>query len=270
MNELNENYLEKTGIEKPSISIVTVVFNGEKYIEKTIKNVLNQTYKNIRYIIIDGGSTDNTINIIKKYEQKLYYWISEQDKGIYDAMNKAIKRCDTEWINFMNAGDVFYSDETIEILFRNQIENQIDIIYGDLKIDYGSFQRIEDAKSLSLFWKGMSFSHQSCFIKASFHKNNLYSLNYKIAGDFEFFYTAYIKNKEFKYIPGVVSIMDVQGLSDSNRFKSIFQRHLIVNRLDFKIKYNIYYMFLYFDQCFRKLLKLFLPINIINLIKKRK
>lgn len=265
MNKTDENL-----IVQPIVSIVTVVFNGEKYIEKTIQSVLKQTYENIRYIIIDGGSTDNTVNIIKKYEKKLYYWISESDKGIYDAMNKAIKVCDAPWINFMNAGDIFYDTKTVETLFQNQIQNQVDIIYGDLKIDYGLFQRIEKAKPLQLFWKGMCFSHQSCFIKTSFHKNNLYSLNYKIAGDFEFFYTAYIKNKEFKYIPGIISVMDVQGLSDGNRFKSIYQRHLILNKLDLKIKHNLYYIFLYLDMCFRKILKSFLPIKVINWLKKRK
>ena len=90
---------------KPIISIITVVFNGEKYLEETIQSVLNQTYDNVEYIIIDGGSTDGTLGIIKKYEDKIDYWVSEKDKGIYDAMNKGILVATGDWINFINAGD---------------------------------------------------------------------------------------------------------------------------------------------------------------------
>ena len=89
----------------PKISIITVVYNGEEFLEETVLSVLNQSYKNIEYIIIDGGSTDGTVDIIKKYEDEIDYWVSEADKGIYDAMNKGIDVATGEWINFINAGD---------------------------------------------------------------------------------------------------------------------------------------------------------------------
>jgi glycosyltransferase involved in cell wall biosynthesis len=95
---------------EPLVSIITVVFNGERYLEETIKSVINQTYKNIEYIIIDGGSTDNTLNIIKKYEDKIDYWISEKDKGIYDAINKGIKLSRGELIGIINADDYYEID----------------------------------------------------------------------------------------------------------------------------------------------------------------
>ena len=91
----------------PLITIITVAYNAVKDIENTILSVLNQTYPNIEYIIIDGGSTDGTLDIIKKYEDKISYWVSEPDKGIYDAMNKGTLKATGVWLNFMNAGDTF-------------------------------------------------------------------------------------------------------------------------------------------------------------------
>lgn len=98
----------------PLISVVTVSYNAVSTIEQTILSVINQTYPHIEYIIIDGGSTDGTVDIIKKYADKIAYWVSEPDKGIYDAMNKGIKVATGEWINFMNSGDCLYRNDTIE------------------------------------------------------------------------------------------------------------------------------------------------------------
>jgi glycosyltransferase involved in cell wall biosynthesis len=91
-----------------------VSYNAVLTIEQTILSVINQTYPHIEYIIIDGGSTDGTVDIIKKYANRIAYWVSEPDKGIYDAMNKGIRTAKGEWINFMNAGDLFYSKDTLE------------------------------------------------------------------------------------------------------------------------------------------------------------
>ena len=98
---------------KPLVSIVTVVYNGENFLEETIKSVINQTYENIEYIIIDGGSTDGTVDIIKKYEDKINYWVSEKDAGIYDAMNKGIEAFKGDYINFLNAGDSYVNNEVL-------------------------------------------------------------------------------------------------------------------------------------------------------------
>lgn len=266
-----KGYFKKSFKDKPLISIITVVFNGEKYLEETIQSVIDQTYDNIEYIIIDGGSNDRTIDIIKKYEDKIDYWVSERDKGIYDAMNKGIDLASGDWINFMNAGDKFYQINIIFKIFDNNLyDKNINILYGDVEINYGEFNRIEIAKSIKYFYKGMPFSHQSTFINSQFHKKNKYSLKYNIAGDFDFFFKAYNNKINFKYIKGIVSIMDVEGLSDGNRFKSILQRHIIVNELDHKFKNDLYYIYLYIDQFLRKLMKFILPSVIINKIKKNK
>jgi glycosyltransferase involved in cell wall biosynthesis len=263
--------LKNKNLEKdPLISIVTVVFNGEAFLEETIQNVLKQTYHNIEYIIIDGGSTDGTMDIIKKYEGAINYWLSENDKGIYDAMNKGIDIANGNWINFMNAGDKFYKNTTCSEIFKgSSYDSDIDVLYGDLIVDYGEFQRLERTRNIDNIWKGMVFSHQSAFVRTSYHKNNLYSLNYKIGGDLEFFYKTFNNDRKFKYIEKIVSIMGVDGLSDGNRFQSIWQKHQIINDYKFSLGYNMYYIYLYIDQFFRKIVKTVLPISLINIIKKK-
>jgi glycosyltransferase involved in cell wall biosynthesis len=131
------------------ISIITVVFNGEQFLEETIRSVINQNYDNVEYIIIDGGSTDGTLNIIKKYEDKISYWVSEKDGGIYDAMNKALDVASGVWINFMNAGDSFCNAIVLEKLFAKEIEIDNKFVYGDVLIDYGDFEVIRKAGSLN-------------------------------------------------------------------------------------------------------------------------
>ena len=118
------------------ISVVTVCYNAADTIEKTMLSVLNQTYHDIEYIIIDGGSTDGTVEIIRKYADRIAYWVSEPDKGIYDAMNKGIKVATGEWINFMNAGDEFVDEGVIEKLFQNRTIDTVGVVFGD---DYNLF-----------------------------------------------------------------------------------------------------------------------------------
>ena len=119
------------------ISIVTVCYNAVAVIEKTIQSVLSQTYRNIEYIVIDGASTDGTIDVLKKYQTKISCFISEPDEGIYDAMNKGLKIATGEWICFMNAGDFFYDTEVLNSMhFDEYSSNLYGCLYGDFKAIY--------------------------------------------------------------------------------------------------------------------------------------
>ena len=126
-------------IKENLISVITVCYNAENNLERTILSVLNQTYSNIEYIIIDGGSTDGTIDLIKKYADKITYWQSETDKGIYDAMNKGIQKATGEWINFMNAGDLF-SSTTILQQMSDAIKPGTRILRGNIIRIYPKFK----------------------------------------------------------------------------------------------------------------------------------
>lgn len=155
------------------ISVVTVSYNAVATIEQTLLSVINQTYPNIEYIIIDGGSTDGTVDIIKKYADEIVYWISEPDKGIYDAMNKGIKKANGEWINFINAGDSYYDKKSIEQIVLSFHEEGI-IYYGDAWVNsickkyWGKFSRRKLAMG--------NICHQAIFYPVVLMKAELLSL----------------------------------------------------------------------------------------------
>lgn len=149
---------------RPLVSVVTVVYNRAQELETTLASVVNQTYGQVEYIIVDGGSTDGTLDIIKKYEDRIDFWISEPDKGIYDAMNKAIDLATGEWINFMNSGDRFAAPDALTFFER---PFSADVVYGDAEIEYPGFTKAWKKTELSNLWKRMAFCHQACFVKTA-------------------------------------------------------------------------------------------------------
>jgi len=172
----------------PKISIITVVYNGAQTLESTIKSVVNQTYKNIEYIIIDGNSKDETLQIIKKFEDKISYWISEPDNGIYDAMNKGLNVSTGDYIWFMNSGDEIAGSTIVEEFIHSNPES--DIYYGDtVMIDTDGIEignrRLTPPEKLNWknFKKGMLVSHQSFIVRKTITEP--YNLKYKFSADFE-------------------------------------------------------------------------------------
>ena len=169
------NILDKSFDCKPLISIVTVVLNGEKYLEQTIQSITNQTYKDIEYIIIDGGSTDGTLDIIKKYEDKITYWVSEKDRGIGDAFNKGVKMSKGEYINFQGHGDGFISYDALERVFHDiDPEKDIFISARIKRIDVNGVEIftskfIENFNKKSLLVR-MSLPHQGLFTHKKYFK----------------------------------------------------------------------------------------------------
>ena len=173
------------------ISIITVCFNAVGVIEKTILSVISQTYNDVEYIIIDGGSTDGTLDIVKKYENYIAYWISEPDSGIYNAMNKGVKYATGLYCNFMNAGDCFHDNKVFESLFgENNYDNCI-AIYGNTNLVknglfVGRFLNNPFWKVRYPFRTGQGFCHQSLFTKTSLVKKLRFDLSYKYAADFAY------------------------------------------------------------------------------------
>lgn len=252
----------------PKVTIITVAFNAADYIEKTLLSVINQTYSNIEYIIIDGGSTDGTVDIIKKYSNKISYWISEPDKGIYDAMNKGINKATGDWINFMNAGDTFYSCESISTICNFLEKTTAEIIYGDANFIYDWGTKIYQALPLNLIIKHMIFSHQSSFTKTQLLKTQKFSTKYKIAGDYDFFYHQFLANKKFLHIPICVANYDaIQGISARQHFLAMKENAYINGN----IKKTIWKISYYKDITLcniSNIIKKILPNNITLLIKR--
>ncbi len=204
---------------QPRVSVVTVVYNDVKHIEGTILSVTRQNYPNLEYIVIDGGSTDGTVDVIKKYADKISYWVSEKDDGLYYAMNKAITVATGEWILFRNCGDYFSSLSDISKVFNGESYDGVDIIHGNC------VQWDKDCYYIEEPWiikpngntKRMFIKHPATFVRTSIQKAMPFDVSYKIAADYNFIYNCYKKGKVFKYVPYILAIFDKSGgLSTDN------------------------------------------------------
>jgi len=215
----------------PLITIITVVYNGEKYLEETIQSVINQTYPDVEYIIIDGGSTDGTLDIIKKYEDKIDYWVSEKDRGIYDGMNKGINVAGGEWINFMNAGDKFYKNSVIE---KINFLDDYDLIYGKVILRsndaYNGRVSGRKVKREDFFFK-MPVCHQAIFHKKDvFKKVGKYNTSYKISADHEWVLRFLSNNYDMKFCDLIVGEYLLDGFSGNKLLLSKKEKFLISRR----------------------------------------
>jgi glycosyltransferase involved in cell wall biosynthesis len=217
------NHQQSTIDNQPLISIVTVVFNSEAYLEATILSVLNTTYTNYEYIIIDGGSTDKTVEIIKQYEDRISCWISESDRGIYDAMNKGIKLARGKIIGILNSGDL-YNPETLKIVDRIYCkfsENQSLIITGAMerfdeltKTKFTQLRTEKDLKRNINF--GMPLNHPATFVTKNVYETvGYFNPDYKICGDHDFIFRVYYsRSTKFSFTDRVLASMSMGGVSE--------------------------------------------------------
>jgi glycosyltransferase involved in cell wall biosynthesis len=256
-------------VELPMISVVTVVFNGKDFIERTLKNVLAQDYPNIEYIVIDGGSTDGTLGIVSRYQSRLAYFSSELDCGIYDAMNKGIAVANGAWINFMNAGDEFWAVDTVSKSV-NQINGVESILFGGVEIHYPGFFRTENAGAPDKLWQGMQFCHQSAFVSLSYHRANPFNKENKIAADLEFFYTAHQKGVMFKKLNQIVSRVITGGVSEKNRVRTLVASCIAICGSRSHPFIRIYYGIRIVDSILRAVTKMILPKKLVKKIILRK
>ena len=199
------------------LSIITINYNNRDGLRKTIESVVNQTCRDYEYIIIDGGSTDGSVDIIKQYADKIDYWISEPDKGIYNAMNKGIAKASGEYLNFMNSGDCFYDCNSIAEFLKLQANE--DIVFGNM-VDSDTGKRIGCISSANITaadFLTASLPHQASFIhKNAFAKYGLYDEKYKIASDWKFFFYAIIfMSAPIKYVNITFAKYDNGGISTS-------------------------------------------------------
>tara|TARA_B100001093_G_C26707452_1_gene961891 strand:+ start:271 stop:1020 length:750 start_codon:yes stop_codon:yes gene_type:complete len=179
---------------KPTFSIITVVLNGEKYLEKTIKSVISQKEK-LQYIIIDGGSTDNSLNIIKKYTKFIDYWVSEKDKGLYDAFNKGLKKCEGDFVGIINSDDIYTKNALSIIKKYLKAYPNIDFIFGSVKKHWGVLHGYRPKKIL-YSWGFYSSHSTGFFIKLkSAKKVGYYNTRYKYHADYDYFYRMIVDKK---------------------------------------------------------------------------
>ena len=200
------------------ISVITVCYNAVLGIRKTIQSVLSQTYHDIEYIIIDGGSTDGTVEIIREYEDRIAYFVSEPDDGIYYAMNKGIDVATGEMISFLNAGDIYYSNYTIASVFSHYSTKEFaDVIYCYQVHSYPYGKYVRKHLPLSSFCSCMPFGHESCFVKTSIMKERKYDTTFRIAADYHFFFQLYVSGYRFESVEELVAVFEsMEGASTSD------------------------------------------------------
>lgn len=198
-------------MQYPRFTVITVCYNDKQGLERTICSIINQTYTDYEYIIIDGGSTDGTTDLIKQYNEHVTFWISEPDNGVYDAMNKAIDYATGEHCIFMNAGDCFFDNQ---VLFQvAQYGNQYDLgvgISSNTSHETKS-QKVYPPKNLSsLFWENYSVIHQAAFMRTSMLKERKYDTNYRIVADWKYMFTEYL-SRTYTYQPMNVCVCIFEG-----------------------------------------------------------
>jgi glycosyltransferase involved in cell wall biosynthesis len=220
------------------VSVVTVTYNAAATLEKTILSVVNQSYRNLEYIIIDGGSKDSTLSIIKKYKYNLGYWISEKDEGIYDAMNKGVKASTGDWVIFLGGDDAFYNENVVSEIFAPQQHSAFeppDFIYGDVILKsrseiFGGSRTYEELINKNI-------NHQSIFYNRSiFKKSGLFNLKYKILSDYDFNLKIFRDSSlNTLYISKVITLYNDKGLSnqviDGNFYEDQLNYFLEVDKL---------------------------------------
>lgn len=222
----------------PKISVITITYNAEAVLERTLRSVLTQSYPHTEYIIIDGCSKDRTIEIIKRNAHYIDFWLSEPDQGIYDAMNKGLAQATGDYIVFMNAGDTFYEDTTLEKIF---IENtQADIYYGEAQmIEPISLKPVGLRSEFTphklpekLTWRAMSrgmvVCHQAIFVKRSIAEP--FDLSYRFSSDIDWVIRMLKKAKKIENTHQIVATYLLGGLSAQKRKKSLSERYHILRK----------------------------------------
>ena len=195
------------------LSIITVNYNDALGLERTIKSVLSQTFHDYEFIIIDGGSTDGSVDVINKYESYIDYWVSEPDGGIYPGMNKGLRQAKGEYLNFMNGGDCYHSSDVLEQIFA--LGSDADIITGTHS-ENGLRNVGENGVTMLDLYK-WAIDHQASFIRRDVALRHPYDEKYRIVSDWKFFIEALVlDNCSFYYTDTIVVDVDMEGISNTN------------------------------------------------------
>lgn len=215
-------------------SIITINYNNRDGLRRTIESVINQTFKDFEYIIIDGGSTDGSVDVIKEYADKIDYWVSEPDKGIYNAMNKGILQAHGEYLNFMNSGDCFYDNRRLEVVFNSNIN--ADIIIGK---DYHEnpktgekFSSLLPPNINTFFLYVATYPHQSTFFKSELMNNNLYDEGLKIVSDWKFYFERVLNNDcIIEFINEIICHREADGICGSQPDSMNKERGIVLSQI---------------------------------------
>lgn len=239
-----KGYFKKSYEDKPLISIVTVVFNGEKFLEEAIKSVISQSYDNVEYIVIDGGSTDKTVDIIKKYEDQIDYWVSEKDKGMYDGLNKGFNCATGDIFAYINADDLYKNNNVFRDIIELFVEEKYSLIFGNIEfIDvHGKsnyiYKGIALRRRLINYLGRIPFAQQTAFwTKNTYHDIGGFDSSLKYVADSKFFFNICLdKRYKYKKINKILSKFrwHDEGFSSKEEFK--MSQEFIKMKKDIKLE----------------------------------
>lgn len=262
-----------------NFSVITVVYNNKHGLLKTIQSIISQNYKDYEYIVVDGGSSDGTLDIINDYSKAIDKWISKSDNGIYDAMNKGISMATGKWLNFMNAGDEFATPNTLQEIYNHISHinlNKVGVVYGDCIYITTIAEKYGKASSLFYMKKdfipGKGFCHQSSFVKADLAKKYLFDLKYRICGDLDMMWRIHRNGYSFQYIPIAIARYEVEnGTSKKNQITA-FREAADISGKRHTLKYKFYFLIFvshhFLHRFVSKTTKLLFP-NIFLYFKKK-
>lgn len=220
----------------PKFSVITVTFNAEKVLEETIRSVIAQTYKNVEYIIVDGASKDGTLRLVDKYRSEIHTVISEPDHGLYDAMNKGMRAASGDYLCFLNAGDSFHEDDTLQQIVHSLPQTELpDILYGETAIvnDKGHFLRMRrlsppDPLTWESFKQGMLVCHQSFFVRRNLAEP--YNLQYRFSADFDWCIRMMKKSGSLYHTHLILTDYLEEGMTTQNHKASLKERFHIMTK----------------------------------------
>lgn len=221
-------------------SIITVNFNNKEGLRKTIESVIHQTFHDFEFIVIDGGSTDGSADVLKEYHTQIDYWVSEPDGGIYQGMNKGIKKATGDYLNFMNSGDCFFAVDVLEKV--SAYNSDADLIVGrDYHYNNETHQghaSTQPPRTTMIHFFVATLDHQSSFIRKELFNNSLYDETYRLVSDWIFFTEKIVKEqKQIQFIPDIVCKREEGGLSEQQWEKN---RKEINRYLHHFLPYGIY------------------------------
>ena len=228
----------------PTLSIITICYNIKDEIERTCKSIVNQTWQDFEWIVVDGGSTDGTVDILKKYQKKMSVFISEPDKGIYNAMNKGIKLAKGKWLNFMNGGDCFATKDVLEKVFKNK-DYAADVLYGYLHLyrpNGAEEVRQYPDKITKEYFYNSTIGHQASFVRHDlFDKYGMYNEGYRIVSDWEK-WIVFAENKcKFEHIKMIIADFWYDGIGSIMNEKHLNEKRIVKNNhFSVKTKYNLF------------------------------
>ena len=223
-------------MSEPVLSVITVCFQAKDQVQATLANLLEQTWRDFEYLVIDGGSGDGTRALLEASGPAFsragipFHFRSEPDQGIYDAMNKGVRMASGTWLLFLNAGDLLLDPRVLARTFETS--SDAEILYGDTICIYQGQKKRYPALPLSHLSYEMAFCHQSAFIRRTLLLEHPYNITYRVCADHHFFLSMYLRGASFARLPFPVSVYEIAGYSDQNKFRSHREQRRMQKELD--------------------------------------